>query len=151
MSAHRRQALIDAPVELIWELVGNPTRHPEWWPRVIEVSGERFKEGDEYVQVTRGPVGQKETRFLIERLDELREIRMRCQQSGTYADWRLTGAQGGTFVELELGMQPLAVSQRMFDGTAGRIFFRRWAEQSLDALREAVADRKLAGVSVTRR
>jgi len=144
MSAHRRQALLEAPVELVWELVGNPARYPEWWPRVIEVSGERFEEGDEYVQVTRGPVGQGTTRFLVERLDDLREIRMRCLASGTYADWRLTSAQGGTFVELEMGMQPLTVTNRIFDGTAGRLFFRRWAEQSLDALGRAADGGKAA-------
>jgi uncharacterized protein YndB with AHSA1/START domain len=149
MSAHRRQALLDAPVEVIWELVGNPARYPEWWPRVIEVSGERFEEGDEYVQVTRDLVGQAKTRFLVERLDELREIRMRCQQSGTYADWLLTSAQGGTFVELEMGMLPLTVTNRIFDSTAGRVFFRRWAEQSLDALREAAVARKPAEAGVT--
>jgi hypothetical protein len=137
MSAHRRQALLDAPVEVIWELVGNPARYPEWWPRVIEVSGERFEEGDEYVQVTRDLVGQAKTRFLVERLDELREIRMRCQASGTYADWRLMGAQGGTFVELELGMEPIHLRDRLFDGTAGRVFFRRWAQESLEALQAA--------------
>jgi hypothetical protein len=151
MSAHRRQAQLDAPVELIWDLVGNPARHPEWWPRVIEVSGERFEEGDEYVQVTRGPLGRGTTRFLVERRDDLREIRMRCQQSGTYADWLLTGARGGTFVELELGMQPLAVTYRVFDGTAGRLFFRRWAEESLKGLREAVGDGKPADAGVTPR
>ena len=151
MSAHRRQAQIDAPVEQIWELVGNPARHPEWWPRVIEVSGERFDEGDEYVQVTRSMFGKAETNFLVERLDELREIRMRCQHSGTYADWVLTGAQGGTFVELELGMQPLATRFRVFDSTAGRLFFRRWADESLEGLRQAVGDGKPVGAGVTRR
>jgi hypothetical protein len=144
MSAHRRQALLDAPVELVWDLVGNPARYPEWWPRVIEVSGERFEEGDEYVQVTQSLFGEAKTTFLVERLDELREIRMRCQQSGTYADWRLTGAQGGTFVELELGMQPEALSYRIFDETAGRLVFRRWAEQSLEALRRTADAGKAA-------
>ena len=37
MSVHRRQAHLDAPIQIIWELVANPNRHPEWIPRVIEV------------------------------------------------------------------------------------------------------------------
>src|SRR3954452_20744647 len=102
MSACRRQAMIEAPVESIWDLVGNPSRHPEWWPRVIEVEGERFDQGDEYVQVSRGPVGKAKTEFLVERLDDLHEIRLRCQVSGTYAHWLLTEARGGTFVDLEM-------------------------------------------------
>jgi uncharacterized protein YndB with AHSA1/START domain len=35
MSGWRRQAVIDAPIEVVWELVGDPNRHPEWFPRVI--------------------------------------------------------------------------------------------------------------------
>jgi hypothetical protein len=134
VSTSRRQALIEAPVEFIWDLIGNPSRHPEWWPRVIEVRGERFDQGDEYVQVTRGPVGKAETTFLIEQRDDLREVRLRCQASGTYARWVLTGAQGGTFVDLEMGMDPMGVANRIFDVTLGPRFFRRWADQSIDAL-----------------
>jgi uncharacterized protein YndB with AHSA1/START domain len=137
MSACRRQAQLETSVERLWELVGNPERHPEWWPRVIEVSGERFEQGDEYVQVTRSPFGRGTTNFEIERLDDLREIRIRCQASGTFARWLLTPAQDGTFVELDVGMDPKNVGFRVYDRTLGRSYFRRWAEESLDALRVA--------------
>ena len=33
----RQQALIEVPVETLWELVGDVRRHPEWWPRIIDV------------------------------------------------------------------------------------------------------------------
>ena len=29
--------MVDAPVERVWELIGDVNRHPEWWPRVEEV------------------------------------------------------------------------------------------------------------------
>lgn len=48
MSVCRSQALIHAPADRVWDLVGQPNRHPEWWPRVIEVRGERFDEGSTY-------------------------------------------------------------------------------------------------------
>ena len=138
MSAHRRQAHLDAPLEAVWSLVGAPRRYPEWWPRVIEVDGERFEEGDEYVQVTRDPTGKNgRTTFLLERRDDLREIRMSCQLTGAYAHWLLTSAQGGTFVELEMGMDPRRLGHRLFDMTLGRRYFRNWSEKSLDALGEA--------------
>ena len=138
MSACHRQAQLEAPVERIWELVGNPDRHPEWWPRVIEVHGERFEVDDEYVQVTKTPFGgQERTTFAIERLDDLREVRMRCLRSGMYAHFQLTPAQNGTFVDLEMGMEPQTLPNRLFDGVVGKPYFRRWAEQSLDALRGA--------------
>jgi hypothetical protein len=142
MSAVKKQALIEAPVETIWELVGDPTRHSEWWPKVIEVRGERFDQGDEYAQVTRGPVGTEETQFLVERREELREIGLRCQKTGMYARWLLTSAQANTFVDVEFGMDPESFSNQVFDLVAGRIYFRRWVEQSLDGLKEA-ADRKV--------
>jgi hypothetical protein len=137
MSVHRQQAHLDASVEAVWNLVGVPSRYPEWWPRVIEVRGERFDEGDEYVQVTRDPTGTAESSFLVERARDLREIRMSCQLTGTYAHWVLTPAQGGTFVELEMGMQPRGLGNRLFDMTLGKLYFRRWSEQSLDALGDA--------------
>ena len=137
MSAHRQQAHLDAPLEAVWDLVGEPKRYPEWWPPVIEVQGERFEEGDEYVQITRDPGRTVTTNFLLERREDLREIRMSCRQTGAYANWLLTPAQGGTFVELEMGMQPKRLDGRLFDMTLGRRYFRRWGEQSLAALGQA--------------
>jgi uncharacterized protein YndB with AHSA1/START domain len=138
MSSVKSQAMVEAPVDEIWELVGDPTRHPEWWPKVIEVNGDHFEEGAQYVQVTRSAMGKDETTdFLVERREEMREIKLRCQMSGTYAHWLMTEAQGGTFVDVEFGMDPEALQYRVFDRLAGKRYFRRWAEQSLDALRRA--------------
>ena len=137
MAAHREQAHLDAPLEAVWDLVGSPSRYPEWWPRVIEVRGERFEEGDEYTQVTKDPIGRSETNFLLERRDNLREVRMSCQLTGMYAEWLLTPAQGGTFVEVEMGIEARRVGDRIFDRALGKAYFRRWTTQSLDALREA--------------
>jgi hypothetical protein len=137
MSAYRRQAHLEEPLDVVWSLVGTPNRYPAWWPRVVEVRGERFEEGDEYVQVTRGPTGLVESNFLLERRDDLRQVRMSCRLTGMYADWLLTPAQGGTFVELEMGMDPGPVGSRLLDAAVGRLYFRRWSERSLEALRDA--------------
>ena len=137
MSAYRRQAHLEAPVEVVWGFVGAPGRYPEWWPRVVEVRGERFEEGDEYVQVTRDPTSRVESSFLLERREDLREIRMSCQLTGMFAHWLLTPAQGGTFVELEMGMEPRRFGDRLFDLAMGRLYFRSWSEQSLDGLQRA--------------
>ena len=143
MSAHRQQAHLDAPLQEVWSLVGSPPNYPEWWPRVVEVRGERFEEGDEYAVVTKAPTGREETNFLMERREDLREVRMSCQKTGMYAHWLLTPAQDGTFVELEMGMDPLYLGVRVFDATFGKLYFRRWSEQSLDALAEAAARRSV--------
>jgi Polyketide cyclase / dehydrase and lipid transport len=139
VSSHREHAHLDAALEEVWELVGTPTRHPEWWPRVVEVLGERFDQGDEYAQVTKRPGrGTVTTNFLVERREDLREVRMSCQQTGMYADWTLTPAQGGTFVELEMGMLPRGFGNRVFDLTLAAPYFRRWASESIDGLRSAL-------------
>jgi hypothetical protein len=137
MSTHRQQALVDAPLEVVWDLVGSPSRYPEWWPRVIEVRGERFEEGDEYAQVTKNPIGTSESNFLLTRRDNLHEIRMSCQLTGMYATWLLTPAQGGTFVEVEMGMEARRLGDRIIDRAVGKSYFRRWTNESLDGLREA--------------
>jgi hypothetical protein len=141
MSDCRRQTFIDAPVTQVWPLLGDPGRYPEWWPRVVEVHGDRFEQGTEYVQVTRGPIGSQATKMTLDRLDDLREIRMRCLETGTYAHWLVTEARGGTFVDLALGMDPVDLASRAFDATLGRPYFRRWAEKSLAALRETAVGR----------
>jgi hypothetical protein len=139
LSGIKRQAVIEAPVEEVWSLVGDPRRHPEWFPRVVEVNGQRFEEGEEYAQVTKQGRGAVETDFLIERLDNLHEIRFACQKTGMYAHWLLTDAQGDTFVDVEMGMQPKSTGDKVFDAVLGRVYFRRWLDQSLDALRDRLA------------
>ena len=137
MSITRRQALLEAPLESVWELVGDPVQHPRWWPRVLEVDGKRFEPGDRYVQLTKRPLGSHRTTLEIERLDDFHEVRMRCLDTGMYSHWQLTAAQEGTFVEVEFGMEASGLPDRILDRVAGRTYFRRWAEQSLDALDKA--------------
>ena len=141
MSSHRQQALLDVPLESAWELVATPNLYPNWWPRVIEVDGQEFEEGDEFVQVVRDPAGETSSHFLIERREELREIRMSCQLTGMFAHWTLTAAQDGTFVDLEMGMEPRRLRYRVIDAAIGQRYFRKWSEESLDGLREAANDR----------
>ena len=66
---------------------------------------------------------------------------MSCQLTGMYANWLLTPAQGGTFVEVELGMLPRRLSDRVFDGFVGKVDFRRWTSDSLEGLRKALEGR----------
>ena len=140
MSVCHSQALINAPPSRVWDLVGDPRRHPEWWPRVIEVRGEEFDEGSNYAQVTKEPIGRAETIMEVERLDDLREIHLRCTKTGTYAHWLLTEAQGNTFVDVEVGMDPIRVQDWIANATFAKLYFRRWLNQSLTALDEVVAE-----------
>jgi hypothetical protein len=49
----------------------------------------------------------------------------------------LTEVHGGTFIDAEFGLDPHAPRTRVFDLVAGKRFFRRWLEQSIDGLRRA--------------
>jgi hypothetical protein len=139
MSTCRHQALIQSELERVWRLVRDPSRHPEWWPRVMEVKGDSFGEGDTYRQVTTLPIGRHETTQVVERLDDLREINTRCVDTGMYANWRFTEARDATFVDVEMGMLPASLRYRVADAVAGRRYFKRWLEESIDALRAAAA------------
>jgi carbon monoxide dehydrogenase subunit G len=139
VSEYRRHALIQAPIERVWELVGNPARHPAWFPHVVEVRGDRFETGDVYVQVTRNPLSTKTTSLQIDELEELRSLKFHCRDTGMYSSWLLTAAQSDTFVEAEFGMEPTSISYRVMDATVGRTYFRRWLEDSFEALAAAAA------------
>ncbi len=145
MSVTHSQALIEAPADQVWELVGDPRRHPEWWPRIVEVRGEEFDEGSNFAQVTKDPGGRIETTMAIDHLDDLKSIHLRCTNTGTYSRWLLTEAQGNTFVDVEFGMDPIGLKYRVFDGAFGKLYFRRWLSQSLDSLKAAAAERPAGG------
>jgi uncharacterized protein YndB with AHSA1/START domain len=134
MRSARRQVMLDASVERVWELIGDVNRHPEWWPRVEEVQCELLESGCTYRQVTKTPGKTIETTISIERLDDCHELRVRCLDTGTYARFLLAGAQDGTFVDAELGIEPHGPARLV-----ARIYVRRWLEQSLDGLKRAAS------------
>jgi hypothetical protein len=49
----------------------------------------------------------------------------------------MTEVRGGTFVDMEMGLNPPARSRyELYDKTVGRWFTKRWAEQAVDGLRQ---------------
>jgi hypothetical protein len=141
VSCWHEQAVIDAPVEDVWDFVGDPRRYPEWvGEEVAEVTGlPEVAKGVEYEQVTRNPFGKSKTTFEIEELDDLHEIRLRCTKSGWYSHWKLTEAAGCTFADIEIGMDPYNTTYKAIDRFAGKRWYRRMAQHSVDGLKRAVA------------
>ena len=137
MSVARRQAQIEAPVGAVWDLLGDPNRYPEWWPRYLGVECEDLDQGCTFKQVVRGPVGVEEENVLIEELEDCRQIKIRCLDTGTYMRWVVMDARAGTFLDVEFGMDPERLPHKVFDVLAGRRFYSRWLEQSLEGLRRA--------------
>ena len=138
MSSWRQQALIEAPVEEVWEYVADPAKYPLYASGVIDVTGvpQEIEQGTNFQQLMKNPIGRaSETTFVVDELDDLREIKMRCTVSGYYSRWLLTKAQENTFVDLEIGMEPTGVPARAFDSTVGKRWYRRLADDSLDGLK----------------
>jgi hypothetical protein len=49
--------------------------------------------------------------------------------AGRFQRWLLTDAQGGTFVDMEMGIDPPAFRYGLFDKTVGRWFIKRWGNR----------------------
>lgn len=138
----RQQALIAAPVEIVWGLVSDPNRHPEWWPKVVDAECDGLEEGCKFRAVLESPFGRpEEHEFSVERLEECREVRIRCIDVGLYTRWILTEAQGSTFVDAHFGIDPQTIGVRAFSVVAGKRYLRRWLAQSVDALEAAAGSR----------
>jgi uncharacterized protein YndB with AHSA1/START domain len=145
MASWRQQALIEAPVEEVWELLCDPNRSPEWSDDVIAVTGAptKIERGSIVTMTTRGPLGVTTTPFRVEEFADMRELKMKCQVSGFYSRWLLTEAQGGTFTDLELGVEPLERKRGARARAAAALhtkgYLRRHVETLLDGLRRAAA------------
>ena len=140
MPSWRQQALIEAPVEAVWHEVGDPRNYPAWAADVVEVTGLAEVAPDAtFQQVSKMPfAGKAETTFQIEALDEMQEIKLRCQQSGYYSRWVLTEAQDSTFMDVEIGIEPTSPVYRVMFGALGKRHLRRITEDSLDGLRKVL-------------
>ena len=135
MTAYRAQAHLDASLDDVWALVGNPATYPEWWPVAVEIRGQTFEVGDAFTQVVAIAGRRLEYSRVIDRRDELKELRWHCPTTGGFQHWLLTDAQGGTFVDMEMGIHPPALRYPLFNKTVGRRFIKHWAEDAIDGLR----------------
>ena len=139
MGQYRQQTLIEAPLEAVWGQVGNPSTYPQWAGDVVEVNDlGSVEEGARYRQTMKTPFGTSESDFVVEQLDDMREIQVRCMMSGYYLHWMLTEAGDDTFAEVEIGMDPKHFGYRAIDATVGRRWYRRAVEDTLSRLRAVI-------------
>jgi uncharacterized protein YndB with AHSA1/START domain len=137
----REEAFVPAPIARVWELVGQPSRHPEWWPQIVQVRGQDFGRGCRYCQVTQGDGGTVETDFMVERIEELKELRVRCDDTGLYMRWLLTDAMEGTFVDAEFGIdhKSATAAEHGLGPPSNAVDLRAWLHDSVRGLCEAAA------------
>jgi len=143
MTAWKQQALVEAPVDEVWGLLVDPARFPDWSGETLKVTGMpiQIEKGSTFELTARGPLRIKSTTtFKVEELEDMREIKLRCQYSGFYSHWLLTEAQGNTFTEVELGVdqQGLEKQARVAGALHTKGYLRRATEETLDGLRRAL-------------
>ncbi|HET9118936.1 MAG TPA: SRPBCC family protein [Solirubrobacterales bacterium] len=145
MASWKQQALIAAPVPDVWGILSDPERGPDWDPDLMAVTGAptKIEKGSTFDLTARGPLGlTNTTTFRVEELEDMHELKVKCQMSGFYAHWLLTPAQDGTFTEVELGIEP--IEARTVKGRVGaalhtKSYLRREVEKLLDGLRRTVS------------
>jgi uncharacterized protein YndB with AHSA1/START domain len=138
------QALIDAPLDRVWELATDPNRQTEWWPDqlVFEVEdGTELTLGCRVRSVEHRPwpVDDFETTLEVEQCQPGHELTVRCLNTGGRTNVLLTEAQGGTFIQVTVGVDPanLPGADRVLFSLAGKRVFRRWVEHAVKQLRIA--------------
>jgi hypothetical protein len=148
---YRHQALIEASLEDVWEVVCDPRTHPDWWPEVLWVEApDDLPEGGEYLRTTASSipfVDAVDSIWVAERLDHLREARFRCTVSGAVARFTLTSAQEDTYVELEADIDPTTFRWRIAKPVVG-FQLKKWIIAVLDALPGAIRSHAGAGAAV---
>jgi uncharacterized protein YndB with AHSA1/START domain len=139
MAEYRLQALIDAPVDVVWKLAADPERQTEWWPDSLVWESGELELGCRVRHVAKrpGPLPDLETTLQVERFTDCEELLVRCMDTGTFTYARLTEAQGATFIEMVAGNEPKKLDMRIFNATIGKRIFRRWVEHAIDRLRAA--------------
>ena len=139
-----QQSYIQASPLTVWELVGDPNRHPNWWPEMLETDCADLEKGCRYRGVVKGFFGEDEHEMLIERLENCDEISIHCEGTGVTTRFRLTEAQGGTFVDGYFAIEPNSLGWKMVGAVAGRRFMRSWLERSLENLKQAAEQQRSA-------
>ena len=76
MAVYRTHGPLDAPLDEVWALVGNPATYPDWWPVAVEIRGEQFEVGDPFTQVLRVAGRRLDYIRIIQRREELKELRL---------------------------------------------------------------------------
>jgi hypothetical protein len=133
-----QQVHIEAPVETVWELLGDPNRHPAWWPEWVAAECPDPSEGCRYRGVVKNALGRPaEHELVIESLDGCREVTIYCEGTSVFTRFLLTEAREGTFVEGSFGFRSDGRGNRVLAALAGKRVLRSWLQRSLTALRTA--------------
>jgi uncharacterized protein YndB with AHSA1/START domain len=141
MPTARRSRIIAAPVEQLWEVIGDPHHLPRWWPRVTRVED---VEGNAFTEVMRTAKGKlvRADFQLVEADKGARSLKWEQRLEGTPFGRLLSSAEtsvsledadGGTSVTIEL-RQTLTGFFPRFGGYMVRRAAAATIDEALDGL-----------------
>jgi uncharacterized protein YndB with AHSA1/START domain len=135
MPTARRSRIIAAPVEQLWEVIGDPHHLPRWWPRVTRVED---VEGDAFTEVMKTAKGKlvRADFQLVESDEHARSLKWEQRLAGTPFGRLLSSAETSVSLEDAGGATSVTIELRQtltgFFPRFGAYMVRRAAAATID-------------------
>jgi uncharacterized protein YndB with AHSA1/START domain len=135
MPTARRSRIIAAPVEELWEVIGDPHHLPRWWPRVTRVED---VEGNAFTEVMRTAKGKlvRADFQLVESDESARSLKWEQRLAGTPFGRLLSSAETSVSLEDAGGATSVTIELRQtltgFFPRFGGYMVRRAAAATID-------------------
>jgi uncharacterized protein YndB with AHSA1/START domain len=135
MPTARRSRIIAAPVEQLWEVIGDPHHLPRWWPRVTRVED---VEGNAFTEVMRTAKGKlvRADFQLVEADEGARSLKWEQRLEGTPFGRLLSSAETSVSLEDAGGATSVTIELRQtltgFFPRFGGYMVRRAAAATID-------------------
>jgi uncharacterized protein YndB with AHSA1/START domain len=135
MPTARRSRTIAAPVEELWEVIGDPHHLPRWWPRVTRVED---VEGNAFTEVMRTAKGKlvRADFQLVESDERARSLKWEQRLAGTPFGRLLSSAETSVSLEDAGGATSVTIELRQtltgFFPRFGGYMVRRAAAATID-------------------
>jgi uncharacterized protein YndB with AHSA1/START domain len=135
MPTARRSRIIAAPVEQLWEVIGDPHHLPRWWPRVTRVED---VEGNAFTEVMRTAKGKlvRADFQLVESDEGARSLKWEQRLAGTPFGRLLSSAETSVSLEDAGGATSVTIELRQtltgFFPRFGGYMVRRAAAATID-------------------
>ncbi|MFI4985264.1 MAG: SRPBCC family protein [Solirubrobacterales bacterium] len=135
MPTARRSRIIAAPVEELWEVIGDPHHLPRWWPRVTRVEDVEGNAFTEVMRTAKGKVVRADFQ-LVESDESARSLKWEQRLAGTPFGRLLSSAETSVSLEDAGGATSVTIELRQtltgFFPRFGGYMVRRAAAATID-------------------
>ena len=141
MPTARRSRIIAAPVDQLWEVIGDPHHLPRWWPRVTRVEDVEGNAFTEVMRTAKGKVVRADFQ-LVETDERARSLKWEQRLAGTPFGRLLSSAE--TSVSLEDAGAGTSVTIELRQTLTG--FFPQFGSYMVRRAAAATIDEALDGL-----